>query len=114
MRSFTTFDMPRMLRELGGDRARLVALARSVGGEVPHHILTMRESLSAGRLDGLEFSARYMGMLFDSLLAPGASNAAKDLEDASRRRNGGDSQFAFESLENEVGALLGDLAEIRS
>ena len=66
MQAPTTFDMPRMLREMGGDPARLVALASSVGGEIPHHILTMRENLGAGRLDGLEFAARYLEMLFDS------------------------------------------------
>jgi hypothetical protein len=103
-----------MLREMGGDPARLVALASSVGGEIPHHILTMRENLGAGRLDGLEFAARYLGMLFDSLLAKSASDAARDLEDAARRRQLGETRTAFESLEDEVEALLEDFAEIRS
>lgn len=114
MQAPTTFDMPRMLREMGGDPARLVALASSVGGEIPHHILTMRENLGAGRLDGLEFAARYLGMLFDSLLAKSASDAARDLEDAARRRQLGETRTAFESLEDEVEALLEDFAEIRS
>ena len=74
MHTVTTFDMHQMLRDLDGDRSRLASLANSVVGEVPHHIRTMRTNLCAGRLDGLEFSARYMGMLFDSLLAQDAAS----------------------------------------
>jgi predicted ATPase len=107
-------DISQMLRDLDGDKARLTSMAAMVGGEVPHHIRTMRENLAAGRLDGLEFSARYLGMLFDSLLAESAAEAARDLESAARRRQQAESQFAFEFLEDEIEGLLADLAEIRT
>ena len=113
MHTVTTFDMHQMLRDLDGDRSRLASLANSVVGEVPHHIRTMRTNLCAGRLDGLEFSARYMGMLFDSLLAQDASDAARDLESAARRRHDSESKFAFATLENEIDVLLSLLAELR-
>lgn len=69
MHSIQSFDCTKLFKDLGHDLQRLTDLASRARHELPHHILTMRELISAGRIPGVEFSAHLLSTLLDSLLA---------------------------------------------